>query len=36
MRLLFIIVFLLVSPVNCLAGYLGESLQEKMNNSDYE
>ena len=33
MRLLFIIVFLLVSPVNCLAGYLGENLQDKMNYS---
>ena len=30
MRLLFILAFLLVSPVNCLAGYLGETLQEKM------
>ena len=34
MRLLFIMVFLFASPVNCLAGYLGESLQEKMNSSD--
>jgi len=31
-RLLFIIL-LLVSPVNCLAGYLGENLQEKINSS---
>jgi bacillopeptidase F len=34
MHLLFIIVFLLVFPVNCLAGYLGENLQEKMHNSN--
>ena len=34
MRLLFFIVFLLVFPVNCLAGYLGENLQQKMNNSN--
>ncbi len=34
MRLLFIIIFLLASPVNCLAGYLGGGLQEKMNNSN--
>ncbi len=34
MRLLFIIMLLLVSPVNCLAGYLGEALQEKMINSN--
>ena len=33
MRLLFIVFLLLVSPINCLAGYLGESLQEKINNS---
>ena len=33
MRLLFIVVFLLVFPVNCLAGYLGGGLQEKMNSS---
>lgn len=34
MRLLFILAFLLVSPVNCLAGYLGETLQEKMISSN--
>ena len=34
MRLLFIIVFLFVSPVNSLAGYLGGNLQEKMNSSN--
>ena len=34
MRLLFIIIFLLVSPVNCLAGYLGGNLQEKMISSN--
>ncbi|HHJ36595.1 MAG TPA: hypothetical protein ENJ87_12600 [Gammaproteobacteria bacterium] len=34
MRLLFIIVFLFASPVNCLAGYLGGGLQEKINSSN--
>ena len=33
MRLLLFTVFLFVSPVNCLAGYLGGNLQEKMHSS---